>query len=164
LACEPENRLVARTLEARWETRLTGLADAEAALATQRSAQPELPSPDQLAVTIADLPALWSAPTTSDKDRKRLLRTLLADVTITPPPASDPAQIPVGLPGKPAASHQPPVPRRRSAIQLHLPAPAATELARRIGAGLDNNTLARALNDAGHRTGTGQPFDGVAAA
>ena len=45
LACEPENRLVARTLEARWETRLTGLADAEAALATQRSAQPELPSP-----------------------------------------------------------------------------------------------------------------------
>ena len=52
----------------------------EMALATQ----PELPSPDQLAVTIADLPALWSAPTTSDKDRKRLLRTLLADVTITP--------------------------------------------------------------------------------
>src|SRR5260370_42524215 len=47
LACEPENRLVARTLEARWEARL------------------------------ADLPALWSAPATSDKDRKRLLRPLL---------------------------------------------------------------------------------------
>ena len=62
LACEPENRLVARTLETRWETRLAGLADAEAALAAQRSAQPELPSPDQLAATIADLPALWAAP------------------------------------------------------------------------------------------------------
>src|SRR6516225_5373882 len=35
LACEPENRLVARTLEARWESRLAGLADAEAALAAQ---------------------------------------------------------------------------------------------------------------------------------
>src|SRR5262249_4775696 len=79
LTCEPENRLVARTLEARWETRLTDLAQAEAALATQRSARPQLPSPGQLAVTIAGLPALWSAPTTSDKDRKRLLRTLLAD-------------------------------------------------------------------------------------
>ena len=45
LACEPENRLVARSLEARWETRLTDLAQAEAALATQLSAQPELPSP-----------------------------------------------------------------------------------------------------------------------
>ena len=40
----------------------------------------------------------------------------------------------------------------------------AIELARRIGPGLDNNALAAALNDAGHRTGTGQPFDGVAAA
>ena len=102
LACEPENRLVARTLEARWETRLTGLAGAEAALATQRSAQPELPSPDQLAATIADLPALWSAPTTTDKDRKRLLRTLLADVTITPS-AGDPSHISQsGCAGNPA--------------------------------------------------------------
>ena len=44
LACKPENRLVARTLEARWETRLADLATAEAALAAQRSAQPELPA------------------------------------------------------------------------------------------------------------------------
>ena len=91
LACEPENRLVARSLEARWETRLADLAGAQAALATQLSAQPELPGPEQLAATVADLPALWSAPTTSDKDRKRLLRTLLGDVTLTPS-ASDPAQ------------------------------------------------------------------------
>jgi hypothetical protein len=38
------------------------------------------------------------------------------------------------------------------------------KLAGRIGPGLDNNTLAQALNDAGHRTGTGQPFDATAAA
>jgi len=163
LACEPENRLVARTLEARWEARLADLAGAEAALATQRSAQPELPSPAQLAVTIADLPALWSAPTTSDKDRKRLLRTLLADVTITPS-AADPAHISVGLRWKSGASQQVHVTRRRSAVQLRCTDPAAIELARRIGPGLDNNALAAALNDAGHRTGTGQPFDGTAAA
>src|SRR5450631_1548214 len=40
LACEPENRLVARSLEARWETRLGDLAQAEAALAAQLSAGP----------------------------------------------------------------------------------------------------------------------------
>jgi len=162
LACEPENRLVARTLEARWETTLTGLADAEAALATQRSAQPELPGPDQLAATIADLPALWSAPATSDKDRKRLLRALLADVTITPV-AGDPSQICVGLRWKSGASQQVQVTRRKNAYQLRSTDPAAIELARRIGPGCDNNALAAALNDAGHRTGTGQPFDGVAA-
>ena len=162
LACEPENRLVARSLEARWEARLAALAEAEAAVATQRSAQPELPSPGQLAVTIADLPALWSAPTTSDKDRKRLLRTLLGDVTITPS-ADDPAQISVGLRWKSGASQQLRVTRRKSAVQLHVTDPAAIKVARRIGPGLDNNALAAALNDAGHRTGTGQPFDGVAA-
>jgi hypothetical protein len=37
-------------------------------------------------------------------------------------------------------------------------------MARRIGPGLDNSALATALNDAGHRTGTGQPFDATAAA
>ena len=161
-ACEPENRLVARTLEARWEARLTDLAEAEAALAVQAHAQPELPGPDQLAATIADLPALWAAPTTSDKDRKRLLRTLLADVTLTPS-ASDPAQISVGLRWKSGASQQVQVTRRKNAYQLRATSPAAIELARRIGPGLDNNALAGALNDAGHRTGTGQPFDGVAA-
>jgi DNA invertase Pin-like site-specific DNA recombinase len=162
LACEPENRLVARTLEARWETTLTGLADAEAALAGQRSAQPELPGPDQLAATVADLPALWSAPATSDKDRKRLLRALLADVTITPV-AGDPSQICVGLRWKSGASQQVQATRRKNAYQLRSTDPAAIELARRIGPGCDNNALAAAFNDAGHRTGTGQPFDGVAA-
>ena len=163
LACEPENRLVARSLEARWETRLTDLAEAQAALATQLSAQPELPSPGQLAATVADLPALWSAPTTSDKDRKRLLRTLLGDVTITPS-ASDPAQLTVGLRWKSGASQQICLTRRKNATQLRATDPAAIEIACRIGPSLDNNALAAALNNAGHRTGTGQPFDGVAAA
>jgi excisionase family DNA binding protein len=162
LACEPENRLVARSLEARWEARLTDLADAEAALAAQRSARPELPSPGQLAATIADLPALWSAPTTSDKDRKRLLRTLLGDVTITPS-AENPSQITAGLRWKSGATQQVCLTRRKNAIQLRSTDPAAIELARRIGPGLDNAALAAALNDAGHRTGTGQPFDSTAA-
>ena len=163
LACEPENRLVARSLEARWETRLADLAEAEAALATQRSARPELPSPDQLAATVADLPALWSAPATSDKDRKRLLRTLLGDVTLTPS-AENPSRLTAGLRWKSGATQQLLVTRRKNAIQLRATDPAAIELARRIGPGCDNNALATALNDAGHRTGTGQPFNGVAAA
>jgi len=162
LACEPENRLVARTLEARWETTLAGLADAEAALAAQRSAQPELPAPDQLAAVVADLPALWADPATSDKDRKRLLRALLADVTITPV-AADPSQITVGLRWKSGASQQVQATRRKNAFQLRSTDPAAIELARRIGPALDNNALAAELNQAGHRTGTGQPFDGAAA-
>ena len=113
LACEPENRLVARTLEARWEARLADLADAGAALAAQRSAQPELPAPGKLAATVADLPALWADPATSDKDRKRLLRALLADVTITPD-AEDRTRVLAGLRWKSGASQQVPVTRRKN--------------------------------------------------
>jgi DNA invertase Pin-like site-specific DNA recombinase len=156
-ACEPENRLVARSLETRWETRLADLAAAQAALATQTSTQPPLPSPEQLAATVADLPTLWAAPSTSDKDRKRLLRTLLGDVTITPQ-ASDPRHLNVGLRWKSGATQQLQTTRRRNAIQLRNTDPAAIALARRIGANLDNAALANALNGAGHTTGTGAPF------
>ena len=86
-ACEPENRLVARSLETRWEARLVELAEAQAALAAAAAAQPPLPPAAELAATVADLPALWSAPTTSDRDRKRVLRTLLGDITLRPGPS-----------------------------------------------------------------------------
>jgi hypothetical protein len=162
-ACEPENRLVARSLEARWEARLSDLAQAQAALATQTSTHTPLPSPEQLAATVTDLPTLWSAPTTSDKDRKRLLRTLLGDVTITPS-TQDTTRVGVGLHWNSGATQQIQVTRRRNAIQLRNTDPAAIALARRIGTGLDNAALAAALNAAGHTTGTGAAFDVTAAA
>src|SRR5439155_11940088 len=127
-------------------------------LAAQSQAQPEQPSPEQLAATVADLPVLWAAETTSDKDRKRLLRTLITDVTITPS-QTDPTQLQVGLRWRSGAHAQIAVTRRRNAIQLRTTDPAAITLARHIGPSLDNAALAAALNQAGHRTGTGQPFD-----
>ena len=162
LACEPENRLVARSLETRWETKLAELAEANAGLAAQPKPSPSCPAPSSWPRRVADLPVLWAAETTSDKDRKRLLRTLLADVTITPS-QTDPTQLAVGLRWKSGASQQLAVTRRRNAIQLRTTDPDAIALATRIGPGLDNAALAAALNRAGHRTGTGQPFDGVAA-
>ena len=86
-AVEPENRLVARSLEARWEARLAALAQREQALQAAQDTLPPLPSKDDLE-DAADLPALWNAPTTSAKDRKRLLRTLIADVTVLPAPTA----------------------------------------------------------------------------
>src|SRR5215470_7199262 len=95
LAVEPENRLVARSLEARWEARLAGLAEAEQALEAARDALPPLPGRAELEKLAADLPALWHASATSSKDRKRLLRTLIADVTVLPEP--DQAKVRIGI-------------------------------------------------------------------
>jgi DNA invertase Pin-like site-specific DNA recombinase len=153
-ACEPENRLVARTLEARWEARLTELADAEAALASQLAGQAPLPGPDQLRDTAASLPALWHAPTTSSKDRKRLLRTLLGDVTVMP--ATDPACLRIGLRWNSGATEELLTGRYQ---QQPRTSPDAIDLARQLGPAIDNKDLAAALNAAGHRTAHGRPFD-----
>ena len=90
---EPDNRLVARTLETRWEAKLVALAEAEAALATARGVKPAVPDHDAFQELAADLPRLWDAPTTSHRDRKRLLRTLIADVTLLLEQDSDAVRI-----------------------------------------------------------------------
>jgi len=82
---EPENRLVARTLEAEWEKRLDELTAAEAELARREHRRPEQLTDEQrehIHRLGADLNRAWEAPTTSDRDRKELLRSLLEEVNI----------------------------------------------------------------------------------
>ena len=84
-AVDPENRLVARGLEAEWEKRLRELGEAEAQLAHREQQRPRTLSPQESARLEAlgsDLGRVWSAPTTTDRDRKALLRTLIEEVII----------------------------------------------------------------------------------
>jgi DNA invertase Pin-like site-specific DNA recombinase len=84
-AVEPENRLVARGLETEWENRLRDLSVAEAELHRREQQQPPPIGQDQRQRIVAlgsDLQQVWNAPTTTDRDRKELLRTLLEEVII----------------------------------------------------------------------------------
>lgn len=84
-AVEPENRLVARTLESCWEETLRALDKAEQEHQTWLSQQ-------QLAVTAEDqqqilalgqdLPAVWHAPSTTPEDRKHILRLIIKEVMV----------------------------------------------------------------------------------
>jgi len=83
---DPENRLVARGLENAWETALRHLADAETELAHRQAARPKTLTPQEKAAILAlgdNLATVWDAPTTTDRDRKQLLHTLLDEVNIT---------------------------------------------------------------------------------
>src|SRR5215470_2554252 len=85
-AVDPENRLVARGLETEWNSALRTLAEAEAELARRQTARPKTLTPAERAAILAlgdDLGQVWDAPTTTAKDRKQLLRTLLEEVNIT---------------------------------------------------------------------------------
>ena len=85
-AVDPDNRLVARGLETEWNTALQQLADAEAELARRQAARPKALTPAGRAAILAlgdDLSQVWDAPTTTSKDRKQLLRTLIDEVNIT---------------------------------------------------------------------------------
>jgi DNA invertase Pin-like site-specific DNA recombinase len=85
-AVDPDNRLVARGLETEWNTALAQLADAEAELARRQAARPRTLTAAERAAILAlgdDLGLVWDAPTTTDRDRKQLLRTLIDEVNIT---------------------------------------------------------------------------------
>lgn len=85
-AVDAENRLVARGLETEWEKRLRELAQAEGELRRRESQRPRTLSAaqrDSIRALGTDLKRVWSAPTTTDRDRKELLQTLLEEVLIT---------------------------------------------------------------------------------
>jgi excisionase family DNA binding protein len=156
-ACEPENRLVARSLESRWETKLGALAEAEAALATVRAKVPTLPPRAELEALAADLPTLWAAPSTSDKDRKRLLRTLVADVTLTSQADGD--ELRIGIRWRSGASEllaarRPPPPHETRRTPN-----SAAELIVQLGPSMSDQELVAQLNSRGIKTGLGRPFD-----
>jgi len=84
-AVEPENRLVCRSLEAEWERRLSAVADTEAELARRLAKCPTQLTDEQrmrIRALGADLGRVWEAATTTDRDRKELLQTLLSEVCI----------------------------------------------------------------------------------
>jgi excisionase family DNA binding protein len=154
--CDPENRLVARSLEARWEEKLRELSDAEGELAVQ-SAAPAAPARQDIEALARDLPRLWAAPSTSHRDRKRLLRTMISDVTLTSQP-NDP-EIRVGIHWCSGASDQLTVLRPDAARQAR--AALTLDILRELGPTHTNAALAEHLNQLGHLTASGRPFDEV---
>ena len=83
---EPENRLVARTLERDWEAALAEQVRLTADYERFRRERPQSPSPAELAAIrqlTTDLPALWQAPTTTSEERQTIVRLLLERVLLT---------------------------------------------------------------------------------
>jgi hypothetical protein len=86
-AVDPDNRVVARTLEGDWERRLRELEELlEAYRGAQRDRDVELSDADraEILALARNLPRVWQAATTTNVQRKNLLRALVQDVALTP--------------------------------------------------------------------------------
>jgi DNA invertase Pin-like site-specific DNA recombinase len=85
-AVEPENRLVARTVESEWEQKLGAHRDLVEQHEQFLREQPRLLTPDeerQIRALAGDLPVLWNAQTTTDEDRKSVLRQVIDRIIVT---------------------------------------------------------------------------------
>ncbi len=83
---EPENRLVVRQLEKDWEAALAErqrLGEEYDRFAAARPRTLTAAEREQIRALAADLPAVWDAPTTTDADRKQLIRHLVEQVRVT---------------------------------------------------------------------------------
>jgi hypothetical protein len=150
--CEPENRLVARSLEQRWEAKLAAVAEAEAAVEAQKAQRPPLPQKAELETLAADLRRLWSEPTTSPRDRKRVLRTLITDVTLTSDPTGN--EVRVGIRWR-AGAHEEQVATR---TRMRTGQEAVELIRRRKQEGLRDTDIAAELRAIGLRTARGNEF------
>ncbi len=108
-AVEPENRLVARTLEQRWEAALEEVRTLEEEYARFRQQQPATLNEHELAQIRAlaeDLPALWQAATTTPADRQQIIRFLVERVVVEVQGKSNRVQFTVVWLGGCASRHE----------------------------------------------------------
>jgi DNA invertase Pin-like site-specific DNA recombinase len=156
LQVDPDNRLVADALEAGWNDRLRALAAAQEAYEQAREADARVVSDEQRADILAlasDFPRLWRDPATSTREKKRMMRLLVADVTLT---KGQSVHADIRFTGGATRSLDIPLPK--SCIELRT---TDARIVREIDELLDTYTeaeIADLLNERGVRTATKTPF------
>jgi DNA invertase Pin-like site-specific DNA recombinase/biotin operon repressor len=158
-ACEPENRLVARTLEREWEQRLAQARSAEHALAEVAARRPEPLTVEEIAFCRhvgTDLRKVFDAPTTTQRDRKQLLRAILAEVVVTVDRDRQLAELRVVWEGGAVTEHS--VPLQRTGSHTRCTDQDTIALVRRLAEHYPDKQIAAILARQGRLTGAGNPF------
>ncbi len=154
---DPDNRLVLDSLEAEWNEALRVHKESQETYEKQceeARAQPSDEERARVATIATDFPALWRAPETSHRERKRMVRLLIEDATII---KRDTITLHVRFKGGATQSLSLPLPQ--SAWQLRQ---TPQQIVQTIDQLLDSHTdgqIANILNDRDHLSGAGKPFN-----
>ena len=153
---DPDNRLVADALEAEWNDRLRAVAAAQEAYEQGRKEDVRVISDEKRAEIMAlatDFPRLWRDPATSAREKKRMIRLLIVDVTLS---RKDTLHADIRFTG--GATHSLDLPLPKSCIELRT---TEAGIIREIDELLDTYTdaeIADLMNERGVRTATMRPF------
>ena len=154
---DPDNRLVAGTLEADWNAKLRALAQAreraERQCAADRASLDEA-TETRIRALAADFPAVWNDAATSHKDKKRMARLLIEDVTLL---KADRLHVHVRFKGGAVTSLDLPLPE--NAWHRRLTHPDVVSRVAQLLERYDDQETTERLNAEGVRTGAGRPFD-----
>ena len=153
---DPANRLVADELEAEWNNKLRTLNEAREHYERMRKQDHLLMDAAQrnrIAALANDFPHLWQDPRTPDRERKRMMRLLLEDVTLI---KRDEILVHVRFKGGAARTISLPLPL--SAPKLRKTDDAVVQEIDRLLDHHTNREIAAILNKKGMRSGEGRPF------
>jgi hypothetical protein len=159
-AVEPENRLVARTLEHHWEDKLAAQQQLEEAYHRFLREQPRtLTEAERTAIRrlATDIPALWAASTTADVDRKELIRQVVERVVVEAERSSERVHVTIVWVGGGQSTGTITRPIRH-VVQLSTYAELCERVRTWTLAGLPAIRIAEQLNTAGYRSTRGQAF------
>ena len=156
-AVDPDNRLVARSLEREWNEKLAegeklereyALGPKQAALSLTAAQR------EQIRNLSHDLPAVWHAPTTTFAQRKQLLRWLIKDVTLS----KRGNVIDVAIRWQTEALTKLAIPRYKMSWEERQTSPQVVDRVRGLSATQTNAQIAAVLNEEGERAGMGGSF------
>ncbi len=156
-AVEPEHRLVATTLEQRWNAALERVATLEHRR-EHLAAAPGLPAPPDRAALLAlaqEFPTVWADPATDAQTKKRLVRLLIEEIIASVP---DPRGIELLIHWKGGKHTRLPVLRNRSGQHRRCTARAVVEVVHDLARRVPDAQIARLLNRLGYRTGAGNTW------
>jgi excisionase family DNA binding protein len=158
-ACEPENRLVARSLERAYERSLTDV-DRQRLAVTEldRHRPAPLTEPERRALRrlAGELDRVWNAPSTTDRDRKELLRPLLDDVVLNVDREREVATVELFWQG--GARTELPVRVKHTTVKRSGTRPELVDLVRKLAVHSPDAEIAMVLSKQGWSSPTGLPF------